>query len=80
MSTARKPKNTLIKTQDMVGVFVGNSKNEYLGRIKDVVLERQAGNVSYVIVAIDGISTAKNDVCIIAWDALKYSLLKTFMY
>lgn len=60
----------LMTSGDIVGSYVSNRNAENLGKIEDVVLDLQTGQVQYAILAFDELWGLPGKLFAVPWDAL----------
>ena len=61
---------TMVRSSQVVGMEVHNTSNQNLGRIEEVVFDRNRGTIGYVVVAPAG-ADAGSKLVAVPWDALK---------
>jgi sporulation protein YlmC with PRC-barrel domain len=63
----------IVKSGEIVGVKVKNAENENLGEIAEVVIEKQSGKVSYLVLDFGGFLGFGNKFFAIPWNRFLYN-------
>jgi sporulation protein YlmC with PRC-barrel domain len=77
MNMIREERNVLhvlVKSAEVIGVSVKNSKNENLGKIEEIVLDKKTGQTSYVVLSFGGILGLGNKLFALPWHAISYDV------
>lgn len=61
----------VLSSSSIVGTGIRNSKGEDLGDVKDIMIDLQSGNISYLVVAFGGFLGMGDKYFAIPWDAFK---------
>lgn len=62
----------VVKTSEVIDRDVKNRLNENLGKIEEIVLDKNKGNVRYVVLSYDRFFGLSNKFFAIPWPALDY--------
>ncbi len=73
MSDIREVPRNLVRTKEVVGIGVKNTQNENLGKIEEVVLDKQTGHACYVVLSFGGILGMGDALFALPWNAIKYN-------
>ena len=67
----RGPGPELMGAGTLIGNDVYNGKDEYLGDIKEIMLDMRSGNVSYAVLSFGGFLGMGQKLFAVPWEALK---------
>lgn len=67
-----KHAENLVKTKEVVGVDVKNMKNETLGEIEEIVLEKVSGRVVYVVLNSGSVLGMGGKLFAMPWSSIHY--------
>jgi hypothetical protein len=67
---------TCVKTNDVVGCKVKNAADENLGKIEEIILDKNNGCVRYVILSFGGFLGMGEKLFALPWKALHYDVNK----
>lgn len=62
----------LVKTNQVIGVKVLNHHDENLGKVEEIVLDKQTGQVEYAVLSFGGILGLGDKLFALPWKALSY--------
>jgi sporulation protein YlmC with PRC-barrel domain len=62
----------VVKASEITGVDVKNMKDENLGNINDVVIDKSTGKVSYLVLDFGGFMGFGNKFFAVPWDQFTY--------
>lgn len=62
-----------IRTQDVINKEVKSSQLEYLGQIKEIVLDKYTGQAHYVVLAFGGFMGFGEDYFAFPWKSISYN-------
>lgn len=65
--------NSVISAAKVQGTSVRNSADESLGKIEDVVIDKQSGRIVYAVLSFGGFLGLGERHFAIPWEALRYS-------
>jgi len=66
--------HNVVKAKEVVGVEVKNMAHEKLGKIEEVLLDKESGRVAYAVLASGGILGMGEKFFAIPWNALHYDV------
>ncbi len=72
MTQAAEMSPSIVKSSEIVGVAVENSKNEKLGKINELVIDKLGGKVKYAVLTAGGILGLGEKLFALPWEILKY--------
>ena len=76
MSDIREVPRNLVRTKEVVGIHVKNTLKENLGKVEEVVLDKQTGHACYVVLSFGGILGMGDKLFALPWDTIKYDMEK----
>jgi hypothetical protein len=59
-----------MRANTLIGEKVRNVRGDYLGDIKEIVLEMRSGKVAYAVLSFGGVFTMGQKLFAVPWDAL----------
>jgi sporulation protein YlmC with PRC-barrel domain len=62
----------LVKTDQVIGVNVINTNHENLGKVEELVLDKQTGETVYAVLSFGGVMGLGDKYFAIPWKALSY--------
>lgn len=62
----------IVSTKEVIGVSVKNNKKDDLGKIEEIVLDKNAGEVRYLVLSFGGFLGVGDKLFAIPWDAVHY--------
>jgi len=65
--------NAVVKTREVIGVKVINAKNESLGKIEELIINKISGQVCYAVLSFGGFMGMGDKLFALPWNALKYN-------
>ena len=71
MSTVAEISSSIVKTKEVIGSKVRNAKNEDLGKIEEIVLDKNSGNVRYAVLSFGGMLGMGDKLFALPWGTLK---------
>ncbi len=63
----------LVKSDQVIGVNVINNEREDLGKIEELVLDKQNGHVVYAVLSFGGVMGIGDKLFALPWKALSYN-------
>lgn len=72
MSTVRDVADNLVKSNEVIGISVKNAKNENLGKIEEIVLDKLTGKACYVVLSFGGLFGLGDKLFALPWNAIHY--------
>lgn len=65
--------NQVVKAHEVIDVNVVNSANENLGKITEIMLDKNTGQTSYVVLTCSGLLGLDKKLYALPWSELHYS-------
>ncbi|MCC5792273.1 MAG: PRC-barrel domain-containing protein [Legionellaceae bacterium] len=65
-------KHKLVRTHNVVGIDVQNAQDENLGKIEDLVLNKQTGHVEYVVLSFGGFLGMGDKLFALPWSIFSF--------
>lgn len=72
MAESRDLGSDVVKTDEVIGVDVKNTEKESLGNVHEIVLDKQNGNVRYVVLSFGGFLGMGDKLFALPWNAISY--------
>ncbi len=72
MTQAAELSASVVKSCEVIGVDVRNIKNENLGKIEELVIDKINGNVRYAVLSFGGLLGLGDKYFAIPWQLLNY--------
>jgi Uncharacterized conserved protein len=81
LHTARhsRPAPRLMGAETLVGDSVVNEKGENLGKLKEIMLDTENGQVAYAVLSVGGFLGFRNKLFVIPWGALRLDTAENFI-
>lgn len=68
-----RDKTGILKASDVIGAKVEGTDGKSLGSIKDLVLDREEGDVQYAVLDFGGFLGIKDKYFIVPWEAINFT-------
>ncbi|MDX1902493.1 MAG: PRC-barrel domain-containing protein [Gammaproteobacteria bacterium] len=72
MSEVKEVPYNLVRTKEVVGVAVKNAHGEDLGKIEEIVLDKQTGQTCYIVLSFGGMLSIGDKLFALPWDIATY--------
>lgn len=76
MADEEHRKGNLLSTHKLFGTRVENPRGEHLGRVEDLMISADGGQVVYAVVSFGGVLSLGNKLFAFPWSALQVDLSK----
>ncbi len=72
MNSSRDLTSDVVKSDEVIGVDVKNTQKESLGSVHEIVLDKQNGNVRYIVLSFGGFLGLGDKLFALPWNAISY--------
>lgn len=72
MSLTEGPGSQLMPAESLIGMKVVNMMDDDLGKIEDIMLDTEKGNIAYAVLTFGGFLGMGNKLFAIPWKALRF--------